>query len=403
MNPQVEGRQVANIKWAVPTIGCVLSLFAAPVAGGAQSILSLLPTEGRTLEIGSSGTGALSADDPRGPDDAPMEAWLLEGSEGERVVIDLSSDDFDAYLYLIGPGFEDTLTDDDSGGGCDARLDVTFLESGPFTVIASSLSGETGTYAISASSTTPSTPAYACGEANPAAILELPTEGRVLEFGGGVRDSLEGDEPTVQYDRPAEAWAYTAQAGERVTFRLISDDFDPYLYLYGPGMDEVLFDDDGAGNLDSEITVAFPESGTYQVVASALSGGVVGSYVIEAVAPVDLSTLPTEGRSVSVGETVNGVLPDSGAALLDGRHGQAWALEATPGQRLEIDLISDDFDTYLYVVAPGSDEPLSDDDGGDDTNSRLTIDVEGSGSYLVIVSPWSSGSGGAFELSVREN
>lgn len=394
---------MANIRWVVPVVGCVLTLLVAPGAGGAQSVLSLLQTEGRALELGSSGTGALSADDPRSPDDSPLEAWALEGTEGERVVIDLRSEDFDAYLYMIGPGFEDTLSDDDSGGGCDARLDVTFLESGQFTVVASSLSGETGTYAISASATPTAAPTYSCGEANPDGILELSTEGRVLEFGRGTRDALEGDEPTVQYDRPAEAWAYEAEAGERVTFRLISDDFDPYLYVFGPGMDEVLFDDDGAGNFDSEITTTFPTSGTYHVVASALSGGAVGSYSIEAVAPLDLATLPTDGRSVSVGETVNGVLPDSGVTLIDGRHGQAWTLEAEQGQQLEIDLVSEDFDTYLYVVVPGSDEPLFDDDGGDDTNSRLSVGIDAPGTYLVIVSPWSSGSGGSFELSVREN
>lgn len=394
---------MTDIRWVISAAGCGLALLMAPGSGEAQSIFSLLPTDGRTLSVGSEGTGALSADDPRGADDAPLEAWTLEGSVGERVIIDLQSEDFDAYLYLVGPGFEDTVSDDDSGGGCDARLDVTFLESGEFRVIASSLSSERGTYTLSVATEASPVPTYTCGDVNPARILDLPTEGRVLEFGGGVRSSLEGTEPTVQFGRPGQAWAYQGTAGERVTFRLISDDFDAYLYLFGPGMTDVLFDDDSAGELDAEITVTFPESGAYQVVASSLAEGAIGSYVIEAVEPMDLATLPTEGRIAVIGETVSGVLPTSGATLIDGRPGQAWALDAEAGQRLEIDLASEDFDTYLYVLEPGSTEPISDDDGGDDTNSRLALDVAEAGRHLIIVSPYSSGAGGAFELTVREN
>ncbi len=59
---------------------------------------------------------------------------------------------------------------------------------------------------------------------------------------------------------------------------MISEDFDAYLYFAGPGLSQPLTDDDGAGDLNSRITVTLPEDGTYRVVASALDGGASGQF-----------------------------------------------------------------------------------------------------------------------------
>ena len=223
--------------------------WAAPLRLSAQSgsVLNLLSTEGRSLSVEQEVTGALSSSDPRAPDDAPLEAWLLEGRAGQSVTIDLRSSDFDPYLYVVGPGFDETLRDDDGAGGCDARLAVTFLETGAFTVVASSPSGETGPYTLSVSTNPQPAAPYSCGRVNPATLLELPLEGRVLEMGSASSGSFDGTEPTIQDGRPASAWALEGSAGESVTVSLTSDSFDAYLHVFGPGMIEALSDDDGGG------------------------------------------------------------------------------------------------------------------------------------------------------------
>jgi hypothetical protein len=65
-----------------------------------------------------------------------------------------------------------------------------------------------------------------------------------------------------------------------------------------------------------------------------------------------------------------------------------------------IDVRSDDFDAYLYVVGPGLTEPLSNDDGGDGTNSQLTMTLPGTGTYRIIASAYGSDDSGDFTLSV---
>jgi hypothetical protein len=392
-----EAPRAARSVWVALSATVTALPVHAQVEGG--SILSLLPVEGRVLTLGEEASGALSIADVRGPDDSPMEAWTLEGEAGERVTIDLRAPEFDAYLYLIGPGFRDTQSNDDGAGGCDARLEVTFLETGTFTVIASSRAAGMGTYTILATTDPEPAAPFTCGGVDPATLEDLPSEG-TLGPGATETGSFDGSEGTIRDDRPAEAWLIQGQSGERLRVRLLSEDFDAYLFVLGPGMDEVLTDDDSAGNLNAELTVEFPQDGVYRVVASALAGGAEGAYTIEVRDPVNLEDLPTDGRQAVVGETVEGDLSMDEPPVIDGRPGQAWELEGEAGDSVTIELVSEDFDPYLYVIGPGMDSPAEDDDSAGDMDSRVELEFPESGTYRIVVSAFSSGSGGAFELRV---
>ncbi|MDH3424759.1 MAG: hypothetical protein OEN00_17305, partial [Gemmatimonadota bacterium] len=239
-------------------ISFLAAAMLAPTASATQvtSVLTLLPTDDRTLEVGGDFSGALSTADYASADDYLMEAWELQGRAGGSVTIDLESDAFDARLYVVGPGLAETLSDDDGGGGCNARLTFTFLENGTFRVVASSVGArETGTYTLRVSERPGPAPSFGCGEVNPATLAALPTEGRSLELGTLAAGILGPNSRTVQDGRAGEAWTLTGQPGVRASIILESDDFDAYLYLTGPGMGEVLTDDDGAGDLNSMIDV----------------------------------------------------------------------------------------------------------------------------------------------------
>ncbi|MEQ1855854.1 MAG: PPC domain-containing protein [Longimicrobiales bacterium] len=385
------------------SILAVVAIAVAPLGAAAQanSVLALIPTDGRQLEIGSDVTGALSTSDPLSHDDHYLEAWELRARAGQRATIDVLSDDFDPRVYLIGPGFSETQFADDGAGGCDARLSLTFLEAGTFRVAVSSLSTrETGTYEIRVTDSPGAPPAYDCGEANPEELNALPTEGReALRLGSMQSSRLDAFASTVQDGRPAQAWRLSGSAGQRVSIIMSSEDFDTYLYMTGPGLSEVLSDDDGAGDLDSKIDVTLPTSGPFTIVAAALSSGSSGSYTIRVEAPFDLNDLPTEGRVIDLGQTVNGQLRSTDPLVTDGRRGQAWAFDGVAGQRVVIDLEVDDLDAYLYLIGPGLPEPLQDDDGGEGLNSRLETVLAGSGTYRIVASSLSSGTG-AYTLRV---
>lgn len=384
-----------------------LAAAALPQPGEAQSrsVLELLPTDDRVLEVGGSYEGALSGSDYRSPEDAFLEAWALEGRPGESVTIDMISEAFDAYLYVVGPGLTETLVDDDGAGGCNARITFTFLDEGTFRVIASPVGGlgfgssAMGTYTLTVSDQPGPSLDYVCGDINPAELMALPTGDRTLTMFAEEAGELTGMSQRVEGGRPAQAWTLQASAGDRVSITLEAG-FDAYLYLMGPGLDYVMTDDDGAGGLNSRIDALLPSEGPYTVVASSIDNTATGSYTLRVEEGLDPAEAATDGRMIAVGETQEGFLTGSEPVLLDDRQAQAWALDLEAGQRVEIRLISDDFDAYLYLVGPGILEPLYNDDGAGDLNSSIVHTASETGTYRVLASALGMAATGSFTLQV---
>jgi hypothetical protein len=66
----------------------------------------------------------------------PHAPLAIQGRAGQAITIDLESDDFDAYLFLRGPGITGgrDFQDDDSGGNCNSRLTTTFPQNGDYEI-----------------------------------------------------------------------------------------------------------------------------------------------------------------------------------------------------------------------------------------------------------------------------
>ncbi len=341
---------VSTLAVASALVATLPPLLAAQSPDRGGSILYLLEPEGRLL-LGEEMQGALSSFDYISISDSYVDAWAFEGQGRTRVTFDLISDEFDGYLYLVGPGFAETISDDDGGGGCNARITVTLLEDGVFRIIASSTGRNTGIYTIRATEGEGEGMSYPCGGINPERLMGLPTDERSVALGDTASGRLSSADERME-GRPIQAWALEGVEGQSVTVLLKSDAFDPYLYILGPGLGEPLSNDDGAGDLDSKIDFIFPETAMYTLVASALSRGGTGSFeiiVAESHEVEDLWDLETDGRQLMVGEMAGGFLSATDWTY-DDRPVQAWALEGDTGMRVRITLESDDFDSYLYLI-----------------------------------------------------
>ena len=307
-----QARWVVFCSAVVVVSGCDLLSSLVDFRTTGTSVLTLLRTDRRRLEIGDEVRGALSASDYVGVNESYLEAWALKGRPRQTVSIDLVSDDFDSYLYVVGPGLGETLRDDNGGGACHSRLDFTFLERGVFHVVASSSSSrQTGTYQLRVSEEPGPRVAMSCGGIDGLALSALPTAGRELRRGEPGVGRLSGGEASIDNDRPVQAWALEGLAGETAVIRLESDDYDAYLYLFGPGLTETMSNDDGGGGLHSQLTVTFPETGTYTVGAGALSSGATGSYSLTVRDPINMATLSTGGRLLRIGSNVQGTVTSS--------------------------------------------------------------------------------------------
>jgi|SRR5213594_2370277 len=116
----------------------LLALALAALPPGSAT-LPAQATKG-ALAVGATIRDSLTARDVLLPTDSTYaQQWRLSGIAGETVTIDLVSDAFDGYAFLLGPGLSGQAPhDDDSGGHCNARLTVRLPETGDYFVVVTS-------------------------------------------------------------------------------------------------------------------------------------------------------------------------------------------------------------------------------------------------------------------------
>ncbi len=102
------------------------------------------------------------------------------------------------------------------------------------------------------------------------------------------------------------------------------------------------------------------------------------------------------------GQTVDGSLNPSDLVWDDGGHYETWNMTVlAAGQRVAIEMDSDDVDAFLRVLANDGTEIATDDDGGSGTNARVDFRAPDAGDYLVLATSYEAGETGAYSLRVR--
>jgi hypothetical protein len=107
---------------------------------------------------------------------------------------------------------------------------------------------------------------------------------------------------------------------------------------------------------------------------------------------------------VRPGQTIDGELSSTDPKLDDDSHYDCFTLQTRQGQTLQIDQVSDAFDSYLQVGTGACDSLSllqSDDDGGDGTNARLTVEGDGA-SRTIRANSLLAGQIGRYSIRVTE-
>ncbi|MDX2163605.1 MAG: DVUA0089 family protein [bacterium] len=210
-----------------------------------------------------------------------------------------------------------------------------------------------------------------------------PTDGGSIDLG----DSVEGE---LTLDEPAFAYTLVIEAETFVELRLTSDDFDCYLTLLDEDGDEIAFDDDGAGNLDSSISTSL-DAGTYTVVAQSYS---YRNGQPTALGDFTLSAQERRVNAIEYGESVNGELSGSQLSVTYNFAGEA-------GDVIIAEHFSDDYDSYLTLELNGS-ELAFNDDGAGNLDSRIgPFTLPQDGTYTLVVTSLSRSDTGSFEVQLQ--
>ncbi|MBW4656460.1 MAG: trypsin-like peptidase domain-containing protein [Kaiparowitsia implicata GSE-PSE-MK54-09C] len=230
----------------------------SPMLGGGEKAAQRIRLNANPVE------GSLADDSNVLPSDGSyFNAYTFEGQAGQRVIIEMNSDELNPYLILLQPDGTD-LAQDGGSGSTNARVVTVLPDGGLYTILANSRNaGETGRYMLRAIAPDPSNAA-----ATPSTV--------VLEE----RSSLGPQSERWPEDgSPYQDFMFEGEAGQVISISMESSEFETYLMLFGE--DGSLVDRSSIPTPErpnSSILVSLPTSGSYRIVANAYRPSGRGSF-----------------------------------------------------------------------------------------------------------------------------
>lgn len=336
------------------------------------------------ITIGPTVTGALASTDCVMSDGSYADVYRLTVATGQTLQIDLASTAFDAYLGLYDSNGSLITSNDDGGGGTNARISRSF-SAGTYYILANSLfSGRTGAYTLSVVVPTVSA---VCTTANATTIT----------LGQTIAGSLGTTDCTLSQSY-ADIYRLTLTTAQSIRIDLTSGAFDTFLVLYDANGTLITTDDDGGLITDSRIDRSLA-AGTYYIASTSYSAGRTGAYQLS-VAAVSTSTCTTSSATATaVGQTVNGAISTTDCSLSDGSYADMYRFTLAAGQSVQIDLTSSAFDAFLILYDANGTLITSNDDVGSGTNSRI-VQTLTAGTYYIAATTLYPGRTGAYQLSI---
>jgi hypothetical protein len=371
--------------------------FRLLLASGAASMAmtaAALADPPRPVTVGQTVNGTLAASDSKMDNNTLYEDYTVRLGANQSIEARMSSSAFDAFLRVgrnTGNAFQEDKSDDDSGGGTDARVRFTAPADGTYTIRANALNADgSGSFQLRVSAYTAPPPAVS----------------RPITFGSPASGTLSEGGPRLEDgDKLYDQYTFTAAAGERVKIETNASAFDSVVQIgrmAGGSFEEIKSDDDSAGDKNARLLAVLENAGEYVVRVHGFDRDAKGAYT------VSLDRLPAPApaprpKPIRIGQVLRGELTTSSATFDEFRAYDYYALNGRAGQTATI-IMRADYDAFLDVgvMSPGGFAVLkSDDDGGGGTNAKVDFTFERAGQVLIRVSPLQGGVVGAYTVTVE--
>lgn len=387
-------------------------------------------------------TGVLTEEDFLVRNGRRVSAWTTVAEEsGSELLIEMTSDEFDPFLYVVGPGVREmleemgldtyALTDDDGGLGLNARLCFRAPAASEYVLVVAGLSGGVGEYELRvtrgcAAEVEPgrdATPA----EFDPWAVAVVDTVRLgVVESGNYGAESAVDEE-----GRPVAAWVLPVARGDRLAIMAQSDVIDMQVYVASRtgfsgaqarrgGRDSIPFLGyvSGERGTESVVCVSVGETEEFRIVPAGGWASEEGDYRLVVVSDPDevlcpvanmssdyywetLEEYSSQERMLSVGSILEGVLTQE--ELKDPVEGlpiQAWMVEeAVEGEWITISLRSSAFEPRMRIAFSGIEEAET---WSDVCYLDVQLRAPRSERFVVLVSAQNEWGEGPFVLDIQE-
>jgi hypothetical protein len=327
-------------------------------------------------------TGRLAAGDRTLRSGEYYDEFPFAGEAGRRVVVDLTGTGFDPYVMVIAPSGDKQENDDWQGSSSRARLELTLTETGTFRVIVTSYAkDETGSYELRID-----TGAVAAVAAEPGVRVE---NGRLAAGDRTLRSGEYFDEYTL-----------AGRRGDALTVDLRASEFDPYIIVTAPSGKQEENDDYEGDAHRSLVTFTLPEDGTYRIMVTSYQKDETGAYVLRIQQGTGGAATAAGGGAVPGPRVERGRLAAGDDSLRSGEYVDLYTFEGRPGQHVTLDVVSQDFDTYLILLPPRGERRENDDVEGRPRHSVIEADLTEAGTYQVAVTSYQKGETGGYELRI---
>jgi len=235
----------------------------------------------------------------------------------------------------------------------------------------------------------------------------------VVVIPGSVSFSLswnDADEGGYYYDDIE----FSALAGWTV-FATMSADFGAAMWLLGPDcdFDNPLAEVDGGGATSAVLEVEIPADGIYTLIATTGEPGDTGSYSIQfesgAVSPGLGTICENDEHAVSVGMHEEAfseyAFELGGSDAMEGpggtdRYYDDFEFAVRAGDEIDVLMISDEVDSYLYLLDDTCDIIAEDDDGYGGADARLVHVAPADGIYTAVMTSANPMETGGFDWMI---
>jgi serine protease Do len=323
-----------------------------------------------------------------------FKAYTFRMKAGHTYTIDLISGDksgkkLDTYLRLETPGAKMIAEDDDGGGFPHSRIVHKALKEADYRIVATSFEpNQTGNFTV---------------KIFDADFADALVQGKV--------DVLRA----IKLPTPAVAKLVTDFAKNKVALHLnailVDDKGDPLpnkeiKIQWEKGTETKKSDKNGvirwplAAAKAKRLAMELPKGSKAMLALTDADGMSIGLKFNEG----DPSIEKVKSAGGQVVKTFDGTLTTKDALDSDRTksHSQVREFEMKAGKTYTLDLVSEDFDSYLRIEDGEKGKLAEDDDGGGFLNSRIVFTPKEDSKYRIVITSFDGGQTGAYRLTIRE-
>jgi len=316
-----------------------------------------------------------------------VDAYRIQIAETSAVTFALTPTDpaqaYDTFLHLFDSTCTQIAFDDDGGPGFDSLLSRNLVPGTYFVGVSGFDAGDFGAFTLEVT----------CGEFD---AFCVDCEVSAIRCGETLTEAFPQTACTSRRTTALDTYRFELRRADEVTINLTAE-YDTFLHLFDEDCNEIAFNDDFGGGLDSSLTLALGP-GTYYIGASSFAAGVAGELTIDLLcSDVPICEECVVG-AIGPGETRDGNLPSSGCTDAGGVSIDLWTLDLAEAFAGTIDLESGAIDPTLTLLDANCEQIAFNDDADPGTlNSRLAVDLA-AGTYFLQASSLFADETGAYTL-----